>query len=124
MSTASKDFYKALGATVRRERRSRGISQETVADLLGVTFQQIQKYEGGLNRYPLEGLIKVADLFAIDVAVFFKDLKPASEMTAEDEVAAELFLISRYFRLLSAPQRKAQVYYLKMLTALQGQVAA
>ena len=40
----------ALGAAVRIRRRSLGISQETLADHCGVSFQQIQKYENGANR--------------------------------------------------------------------------
>jgi transcriptional regulator with XRE-family HTH domain len=39
----------AVGATIKRARLTRGLSQERVAELMGVTFQQIQKYEKGSN---------------------------------------------------------------------------
>jgi len=122
-TTETKDFYKLLGAAVRRERKSRGVSQDAVASLLGVTFQQIQKYESGTNRYPIDALVKVAESFGIEASVFFRDLTPGADMTKEDEISAELFLVSRYFRMLPAAQRKAHVYYLKMLSSLQRQAA-
>ncbi|MFN4169981.1 MAG: helix-turn-helix domain-containing protein [Pannonibacter phragmitetus] len=46
-----------VGANIKRIRQSRGLSQEKVAELLGVTFQQIQKYEKGQNRFPVGRMI-------------------------------------------------------------------
>lgn len=46
-----------VGANIKRIRQSRGLSQERVAELLGVTFQQIQKYEKGQNRFPVGRMI-------------------------------------------------------------------
>lgn len=46
-----------VGANIKRIRQSRGMSQEKVADILGVTFQQIQKYEKGTNRFPVGRMI-------------------------------------------------------------------
>jgi transcriptional regulator with XRE-family HTH domain len=46
-----------LGARVRARRQELGMSQERLADLLGVTFQQVQKYEKGINRIAASRLV-------------------------------------------------------------------
>ncbi len=50
----------ALGAAVRIRRRTIGISQETLAEQCGVSFQQIQKYENGANRISFSRLVQIA----------------------------------------------------------------
>ena len=50
----------ALGAAVRIRRRSLGISQETLAEQCGVSFQQIQKYENGANRISFSRLVQIS----------------------------------------------------------------
>lgn len=47
------EFYKKVGANMKRIRMANKDNQEHVADLFGVTWQQIQKYENGINRLPL-----------------------------------------------------------------------
>ena len=49
-----------LGQRVRSRRLEIGMSQERLAELLGVTFQQVQKYEKGVNRVAASTLIRVA----------------------------------------------------------------
>ena len=51
----------ALGTTIRLRRRSLGMSQSELADLCGVTFQQIQKYENGSNRISFSRLVRISD---------------------------------------------------------------
>ena len=50
----------ALGAAVRVRRRAIGLSQESLADQCGVSFQQIQKYENGANRISFSRLVQIA----------------------------------------------------------------
>ena len=50
----------ALGTTIRLRRRSLNMSQGELADLCGVTFQQIQKYENGSNRISFSRLVRIA----------------------------------------------------------------
>ena len=53
------------------QRRLVGMSQNTLADRLGVTFQQIQKYEKGTNRVSSSRLAMIADAFGVAPAYFF-----------------------------------------------------
>lgn len=50
----------AVGARIRLRRKQRGISQAALADVLGLTFQQVQKYERGTNRVSASTLIRIS----------------------------------------------------------------
>lgn len=62
-----------IGARLRLARIAVGLSQTAVADHLGVTFQQIQKYERGANRISATTLSKIAALLGVSILYFFDD---------------------------------------------------
>jgi transcriptional regulator with XRE-family HTH domain len=68
-----------VGARIRLRRRSLGISQERLAEDLGLTFQQVQKYERGANRVSASKLYEIARSLQISVTFFFDDLADPSE---------------------------------------------
>jgi transcriptional regulator with XRE-family HTH domain len=69
-----------LGQRVRARRMEIGMSQERLAELLGVTFQQVQKYEKGVNRIAASRLHDIALALDMPVARFFENLsgRPSS----------------------------------------------
>jgi transcriptional regulator with XRE-family HTH domain len=60
-----------VGQRVRSRRLEVGMSQERLAELLGVTFQQVQKYEKGVNRIAVSRLWDIATALELPVARFF-----------------------------------------------------
>lgn len=62
-----------VGANIRRIRELRRMSQEKLAAALGVTFQQVQKYERGLNRVSASKLALIAQTLACSLADLFGD---------------------------------------------------
>lgn len=60
------DFDKNLGIIFRRHRINNGFSRKALGELIGVTLQQIQKYETGANHIPLQILIKVATILKME----------------------------------------------------------
>lgn len=58
----------AIGARIRTRRRQLGISQSALADDLGVSFQQVQKYERGANRVAASTLVTAAQTLGVTVA--------------------------------------------------------
>ncbi|MGF1561841.1 MAG: helix-turn-helix domain-containing protein [Geminicoccaceae bacterium] len=64
------DVY--VGKRLRARRTLIGMSQERLADELGITFQQIQKYERGANRVGSSRLFEVARVLGVPVAYFFE----------------------------------------------------
>lgn len=64
-----------VGRRIKLLRKVRGLSQMTLAQGLGISFQQIQKYERGLNRVSASGLWRLAELLDCEVASFFAGLR-------------------------------------------------
>ena len=52
-----------------------GMNQETLANALGLTFQQVQKYEGGANRVSASRLAATAEILKVPISFFFGDLQ-------------------------------------------------
>lgn len=67
-----------VGSRLRLRRRMLGMSQETLARSIGLTFQQVQKYEKGLNRVSASRLQQVAQALRIPVSFFFDGAPGAS----------------------------------------------
>lgn len=77
--TTADDFDVRLGAAVRARREAVNVTQAQLGKAVGVTFQQIQKYERGTNRIAASTLAKIAE--ALDI--------PASELMGEPAVDAD-----------------------------------
>jgi transcriptional regulator with XRE-family HTH domain len=69
-----------VGSRVRMQRMLAGISQEKLGEALGLTFQQVQKYEKGTNRISASRLQQIAKMLGVPVAFFFEGA-PAGETT-------------------------------------------
>lgn len=62
-----------VGSRIRLRRNMLGMSQEKLGENLGITFQQIQKYEKGTNRVGASRLQAIASVLQVPVAFFFED---------------------------------------------------
>jgi transcriptional regulator with XRE-family HTH domain len=69
-----------VGSRIRMRRNMLGMSQERLGENLGITFQQIQKYEKGTNRVGASRLQAIASILDVPVSFFFADA-PGSEST-------------------------------------------
>lgn len=81
-----------LGQRVRTRRLEIGMSQEKLADLLGVTFQQVQKYEKGINRIAASRLFDIAAALDMPISAFFEGLTPARAAGGVAESEGESFI--------------------------------
>ncbi|MEI7931435.1 MAG: helix-turn-helix domain-containing protein [Alphaproteobacteria bacterium] len=79
------DLY--VGGRIRMRRRSLGVSQEKLAEDLGLTFQQVQKYERGANRVSASKLYEIARSLQTPVAFFFEGLNDPTQDGAYDPPA-------------------------------------
>jgi transcriptional regulator with XRE-family HTH domain len=64
---------KYIGMKIKLRREGLGISQEKLGEMVGVTYQQIQKYEKGINKVNAEMLQKIAQSLGVSVDFFFQD---------------------------------------------------
>lgn len=67
---------KAVGSNVRHERLTRHMSQERLASAIGVTFQQVQKYEIGSNRIAAGRLYDISEVFGVKPGSLFPASRP------------------------------------------------
>jgi DNA-binding XRE family transcriptional regulator len=64
---------KVVGRRMRARRLQLGLSQQAIADALGISYQQVQKYENGASRIGAGRLQQLAEILNVHVAVFFDD---------------------------------------------------
>lgn len=75
-----------VGSRIRLRRTMLGLSQEKLGERLGITFQQVQKYEKGTNRVGASRLQNIAGILNVPAAFFFEDA-PGDDATETDGLA-------------------------------------
>lgn len=82
-----------VGARIRIRRREAGLTQSQLAEAVGVTFQQVQKYERAANRISASKLWEIAQVLGVSVAYFYEGLgEPAHAERASPDVVHALVL--------------------------------
>ncbi len=71
-----------VGKRVRHRRWVLGMTQQQLAEKVGIKFQQIQKYETGMNRISASRLWEISDALGTTIAFFFEGLEPAKAESA------------------------------------------
>jgi len=118
-----------VGARLRQIRTLRGTSQEQLAEMLGLTFQQVQKYERGANRVSASRLFELARVLDVPIMWFFEELDPKQGQRAAErrsETASEeamsrretLELVRVYYQ-IEDPKLRRKLY--EMAKALAEQ---
>jgi transcriptional regulator with XRE-family HTH domain len=77
----------AVSQRIKVERLARRMSQTELAEQIGVSFQQVQKYEKGLNRVGAGRLTRIAEALGIPVRVFFETNASATPKDADDNTS-------------------------------------
>ena len=109
-----------VGARVRMRRLMLGMSQTSLGNSLGLTFQQVQKYEKGTNRIGASRLQHIAKALQVPVSFFFEELPAAaranaggglapSEVSAVLATSDGLALVEGFARIKSAKVRRRLV---------------
>jgi transcriptional regulator with XRE-family HTH domain len=100
-----------VGRRVRAFRLNKGLSQEKLGDELGITFQQVQKYEKGVNRIGAGRLQRIAEILGVPVSEFFASsgsAPSAGNLYELVDTASALRLLRAYAR-IPDPQVKQAV---------------
>jgi transcriptional regulator with XRE-family HTH domain len=83
-----------VGSRIRMRRQFVGMSQEKLGELLGITFQQVQKYEKGSNRISASRLYYTAKILGVPVQFFFEELPGSEERTSQGETREQDTVLS------------------------------
>lgn len=91
-SGRTQEIDRHVGARVRERRIMMGLTQQQLADLLGVTYQQAHKYERGINRVSAGRLYEVSQVLSVPVSFFFDGLQDenARSISPRERMCLEL----------------------------------
>ena len=107
----------AIGHRIRERRRSMGMSQQELAEAVGITFQQVQKYERGSNRVSFSRLVGIAGALrcrlaelaeGLDADRSAREVEHVNALTAED---GALEMLEAYVALPSKALRRALIHH-------------
>jgi len=112
-----------VGQSIRLHRKSARMTLQELADKLGIAYQQVQKYETGVNRVGAGRLMEIAEILDIPVAHFFDKTQEQVEeaaISAETATDPELALQGRqllvsFLRIKDVQKRRAVLAYIRSL---------
>ncbi len=123
----STDVDSFVGTKLRQRRLVLGMSQTALGDKLGVTFQQVQKYERGQNRLGASRLFNCSQILGVKPAYFFDGLDPASTGAPEYSDPARTLSLSvpgaKLMRQLSHFTKPQLESVLNVTTAIEAATA-
>lgn len=115
-------FYRDLGENIRIARVAADKTQSEVAEFLDLTFQQVQKYENGTNRIPIDRLVSLADYLEVPVLPF---IVPSASDSGFQSLASQFgdkelhTLLEAWGRLKDRAARAALVNIVKCMADLK-----
>lgn len=125
---SSNTLNETLGKRLQAKRRILGLSQQDLGKVLGVTFQQVQKYENGMNRLSAETLYKASKFLDTDIRYFYGEgadnpegdnqhyvtpaLQKAEEEILTEEFNREQLMLLRYYRRIESPEVRQRALHL------------
>jgi len=98
-----------VGKRIRHRRWMVGMTQQQLADRVGIKFQQIQKYETGMNRVSASRLWDVAEALGVAISFFFEGLNDLREASGGGDILADreaLELVRSYYAIPEAQRRR------------------
>jgi len=101
----AQDIDRHVGSRMRERRIMLGLTQQEMADLIGVTYQQAHKYERGINRISAGRLYAVAQILGVDAGFFFDGLGGAR---SGDPTPKQRMLLELARSFIALPSRRHQ----------------
>jgi transcriptional regulator with XRE-family HTH domain len=111
----AQDIDRHVGARMRERRIMLGLTQQQMAELIGVTYQQAHKYEKGINRVAAGRLYNIAQALGVDVGYFFEGLYSDKALRATPQQRMLLELARNF---IGIPTRKHQEAICSLARAL------
>ncbi len=110
-----------MGRRIRLRRAEKGISQIALAKHLDISFQQVQKYEKGINRVGAARLQQIAEMLGVDIPFFYDDdgTEPAVESLLVLNSVFSLRLLRAYTAIKDQAVQRRLVILVEMIAASQ-----
>lgn len=105
-----------IGAKIKELRKSMNISQEALAEIMGVSYQQVQRYEAGTNKLNVENIQVIAQALEVPMSAFFGDDGTVSDRSFLTLSADEMKLVRVFRQISDARTRNLAVQFVKLAT--------
>lgn len=112
-----------VGARIRERRTMLGLSQQQLARMIGVTYQQAHKYERGLNRISAGRLFEIAQVLDVPVSFFFEGLQKGAEAQPVTPRQRMFLELARNFALIDNDKHQEALSQMARALAAQSQAA-
>jgi transcriptional regulator with XRE-family HTH domain len=117
-NAAAQNVDRYVGARIRERRIMLGLTQQQLADLIGVTYQQAHKYERGINRVSAGRLFEIAKVLSVPIGYFYEGLSEGSEPKAPTARERMMLELARNFSEIR--NEKHQEAFSQLARALSG----
>ncbi len=108
-----------VGQRIRKRRIELGLTQQQLAQMIGVTFQQAHKYEYGVNRISAGRLFELANVLGVEIGYFFSDVSDENERTVLDNRQRLCLEVSRNFANITNERHQQAVSQLCRILAAE-----
>ena len=116
----AQDIDRYVGARMRERRIMLGLTQQQMAELIGVTYQQVHKYEKGVNRIAGGRLYTIAQALGVEVGYFYEGMKALPGQFAPTAQQRLILELSRNFVAISDRRRQEAICDLARALANPG----
>ena len=109
------DVDRYVSLRIRQRRIMLGLTQQQMAELIGVTYQQAHKYETGINRISAGRLYQIARALGVEISYFFEDVEPGSGVTRTQELMPQqrmLLELARNFAAIKSRKHQEALCHL------------
>ncbi len=117
------DVDRWVGQRMRERRVMLGLTQQQMAELIGVTYQQAHKYETGINRIAAGRLYLIAKTLGVDVGYFFEGLGDAADFKPSPQQRLLLELARSFAAVPSRRQQEALCALARVLAERSGETS-
>ena len=108
---------KEIGARIKKRRTELRMSQEELAEMLNVSYQQVQRYENGTSKLNVEKIQVISEVLSVPMSYFFESYKPAVAENTVPYLTSDENRLLRYFRKIRDNASKTTVIYVARLAA-------
>jgi transcriptional regulator with XRE-family HTH domain len=116
ITSRAKEVDRYVGGRIRERRIMMGLTQQEMAELIGVTYQQAHKYERGINRVSAGRLFDIAQALGVPVSHFFDGLEDGVELEASPRQRMCLELARNFGQISNQRHQEALSFLARALT--------
>jgi transcriptional regulator with XRE-family HTH domain len=115
----TREIDKHVGKQLRVMRAARGLTQEALAASLGISYQQLHKYETGANSIAASRMYEIAQILCVSPDAFFEGLRPTThlETAGEELLSRDQVVLLKHLNNLTDARRSAVVSFIRSITA-------